>query len=204
MLSLPLALSLKPVAFVLNQALKADPETLAELARLVDQCFAVELRGLQQTIFLVPQADGVQLSVSSPLPPTVCISGPPFSLMRLLLQPTLPLTGHPDIQIQGDIAQLQRLANVFKQLNSDVEEHLAHWLGDIPAHQLGNTWRNVQHYGQERWQTLALNLSEYLQEETKSLPATAEVNAFLNEVDTLRDDSERLAQRLHRLHKSLL
>jgi ubiquinone biosynthesis protein UbiJ len=170
----------------------------------VDHCFAVELRGLQQTVFLLPQIEGVQLSVQSEIPPTVCISAPPFSLMRLLLQPETPLTSHPEIHIQGDIAQLQRLLSIFKQLNLDLEEHFARWLGDVPAHQMGNAWRSVQHYGQERWQTVADNFSEYLQEETKQLPAAAEVDTFLNEVDTLRDDSERLAQRIHRLHKSLL
>ncbi|OQW92969.1 MAG: Sterol-binding domain protein, partial [Beggiatoa sp. IS2] len=39
------------------------------------------------------------------------------------------------------------------------------------------------------------------QEESRTLPAPAEMELFLNSVDTLRDDLERLEQRVRRLQK---
>jgi len=201
--SIPLTLALKPIELMLNRVLQADPQVMAALADLSDQCFAVEMLGLQQTVYLLVKDHGIQLEVDAPQPPVVTLSGAPFSLLNLMLHPEQPLTGNPDIQIHGNASALHKLVRVFKQLNLDWEELCARFLGDAPAHQLGNAWRNVQHYGSSRWQSFEHNLSEYLQEERKDLPARAEMNAFLADVDTLRDDTERLAQRLHRLQKLL-
>lgn len=203
MFSIPLALSLKPIELVLNHALHADPQVMTALAGMSNQCFAVEIRGLQQTVYLQVHAQGIQLSVKCTQSPVVTLNAAPFSLLHLLLQPEQPLTGNPDIQIHGDASALHKLVRVFKQLNLDWEEVCARYLGDIPAHQLGSAWRATQQYGNTRWQSFQCNLSEYLQEESKHLPASAEMNAFLTDIDTLRDDTERLAQRLYRLQKSL-
>jgi len=58
-------------------------------------------------------------------------------------------------------------------------------------------------YTQNRFTTLQNNTSEYLQEEARYLPTKYEINHFLNNVDTLRNDTERLTQRIARLEKKL-
>lgn len=47
--------------------------------------------------------------------------------------------------------------------------------------------------------SLELNLAEYLQEESRVLPGPLELENFFADVDTLRDDVERLAARVQRL-----
>jgi ubiquinone biosynthesis protein UbiJ len=47
---------------------------------------------------------------------------------------------------------------------------------------------------------LGLDVSEYLQEESRLLPTRHEVEAYLNAVDALRASADRLEQRVARLH----
>ena len=45
---------------------------------------------------------------------------------------------------------------------------------------------------------LGLNTTEYLQEESRQLPARVEVEGFFAEIERLRDDAERVAVRIDR------
>jgi ubiquinone biosynthesis protein UbiJ len=46
-----------------------------------------------------------------------------------------------------------------------------------------------------------MNTAEYLQEESRALPAALEAQAFYDDVDRLRDGVERAAARLARLER---
>ena len=50
-------------------------------------------------------------------------------------------------------------------------------------------------------QAMRLNTQEYLQEESRLLPADAELNYYYEQVDQLRLDTERLEARINRLLK---
>jgi ubiquinone biosynthesis protein UbiJ len=48
---------------------------------------------------------------------------------------------------------------------------------------------------------LRMNTAEYLQEESRAMPAPLEAHAFYDDVERLRDDVERAAARLARLER---
>jgi ubiquinone biosynthesis protein UbiJ len=48
---------------------------------------------------------------------------------------------------------------------------------------------------------LRMNTAEYLQEESRAMPAPLEASAFYSDVERLRDDVERAAARLARLER---
>ena len=51
---------------------------------------------------------------------------------------------------------------------------------------------------------LRMNTAEFLQEESRVLPAPLEAQAFYSDVERLRDDVERAAARLARLERPKL
>lgn len=61
--------------------------------------------------------------------------------------------------------------------------------------------RQCDAYAKERFSAYEANMSEYLQEELKYVPAPAEVNYYLNAIDQLRDDTERLTLRIQKLQR---
>ena len=79
---------------------------------------------------------------------------------------------------------------------------VARWLGDVPAHALGEVVRGVSAWLGRAGAALRMNTAEYLQEESCALPAPLEAQAFYSDVERLRDDVERLAARLARLERN--
>ena len=193
---------LRGIEDILNQALRTDPETLAALASLQGKAIQIELHGLPMQFMLLPGADGIVLLDEAPREPDASIRGAPLTLLRLLLQEQVNMTGETDIQIDGDVSLLQRFFVLMKGLQIDWEGQLARFSGDIFANQIGNLFRNSQTLVQQQQQTMQQNLSEYLQEEARHLPPRAEVEVFMQAVDVMRDDVERLAQRIAQLSQT--
>lgn len=185
----------------INQVLKLDPPSLTALAQLSGKVIQLELTAIPFNIIIVPTQDGIHLKDDYQDHIDTTIRGAPFTLLALLQQPQINLANHPEVQVSGDIHTAQQLITCLKHLHIDWEEHIARWLGDTPAHHLGHFWRQSQTQVQKQLQSWQLNVSEYVQEEARYLPAQGEVNVFLNAVDTLRDDVERLEQRINILQQ---
>jgi ubiquinone biosynthesis protein UbiJ len=188
---------------LLNQALRLDSPSLQSLSQLAGKIIRVELAGLDIHLTLFPDNQGIIILNDYQGAVDVRINGAPFSLLHLFLEEHPLLANHPEITITGEINTAQQLLQLIKGLDIDWEEHLAQWVGDMPAHQLNAWLREGQDYAHERFASLQLNLTEYLQQETRYLPSPLEVEEFLNGADELRDDLARLEQRLQRLHQYL-
>jgi len=180
---------------LLNQALRWNPSN--SLQKLSGKIIRIETSGIELTLFPDNQAILVLSHYDGDV--DVCISGTPFTLLRLLLQDEATLSNNPDVTIKGKMSIAQHLFQLMKELDIDWEEQLAQRLGDMPAHKLATLFRQGKNYTNTRLDSLQHNISEYLQEEARHLPPRPEMEIFLNAVDTLRDDLERLEQRVRRL-----
>lgn len=182
---------------LINQALALDEVAQQSMAKLAGKTLLIQIEGTPFKWFFAPQTDGFLQMPSSVEFPDAVISGMPFSLLRLLSEPTLLTTGIATLS--GEMKVAQSFMTVFAQLQIDWEEQLSHVVGDVVAHQIGNLARNTQQYTQKTVQTLQQNTVEYLQEESRFLPTQPELELFYNEVDMVRSDVARLEKRLERL-----
>jgi ubiquinone biosynthesis protein UbiJ len=132
--------------------------------------------------------------------PDTVIHGTPTALMRLASSETSTqelFSG--DVRIEGDVRLGTRLRQLLARAEIDWEEQLSGLLGDVAAHQLGRGLRSIRQWTRRSRGALADDLGEYLTEESQLLPPRPEAEAFMAEVDALRDDVERLAVRVQRL-----
>lgn len=187
-----------------NGALALDPEVRARLGALDGKVIAVELQGLGLRLFFFPSAQGVQVLSQYDGEPDTVLRGGPLSLLRLGLseRPADELFAG-GVELRGDTAAGQAFQDVLRSLNLDWEELLARVAGDDAAHQAGRVARAVGRQARHTGQTLEANLSEYLHEEAGLLVNRHEVDDFMDAVDTLRSDADRLEARLRRLEDAL-
>lgn len=197
-------LALEGIEQSINGLLALDPVALQRLAMLHGRCVALQLNGLGLTLYFVPGHDGrLQLLGSIEGEPDCTLSGSPLDLVRASDE----TSGHRqlfagNVRIDGDTALAQRFSEALAGLDIDWEEQLARLTGDIAAHEVGRGVRAAARQGERMREVTAANLSEYLTEEARLLPHRFEVDEFLADVDTLRDDVARLEARIALLEKA--
>ena len=103
------------------------------------------------------------------------------------------------LRIEGDTECAFAIKRLFGQARIDWEEALAQALGDVPAHLLFTALDRVRTALGYAAGQLAANAVEFAQEDAQALARPADVEAFLHETNVLRDDVERLAQRIQNL-----
>jgi ubiquinone biosynthesis protein UbiJ len=124
------------------------------------------------------------------------LAGTPLSLLALLREDPTAVIRRGDVTIGGDAELAARFQELLQLLRPDLEAVLARVIGDIPAHGAGRLLRKVLDYGRGSLRTQAMNAGEYLAHERRVLVPRAEAAQYLHEVDTLREQADRLAARV--------
>ncbi len=183
----------------LNAYLARDPEVRARLGGLEGRVLGIELVDLGVLMYLMPSAAGVEVACTNDGEPDVVVRGSPLALARLALEPG---TGS-EVEFMGDVGVAQRFQEILSQVEPDWEEALSRLTGDVAAHQLGGLARGLIGWLGEARRTMEANAGEYLQEERREVPASAEIDHFLQNVDELRSDVDRVEARIRRLDSHL-
>ena len=103
---------------------------------------------------------------------------------------------HTEIRSEGDAELLKEIFFLSRNLRWDAAEDLSHATGDIAAERIVQTVRNKQQQLRNAALNLAHAATEYWTEEQPLLAKPQYVSAFMQQVDTLRDDVARLEQRI--------
>ncbi|MFH0341096.1 MAG: SCP2 domain-containing protein [Chromatiales bacterium] len=187
---------------VLGSLLRLDPEALERVAAMAGKTIAVELAGLGQTIYLLPEAAAMRLRADHRGEVHVRIRGTPLALLAMSAD-TEGARVASGVEIIGDVALGRHLQSLVASFSVDWEELLSGYLGDVAAHQLGNGGRATAQWLAEMRTTLERDIAEYLRNETELLPERWQIRQFLADVDELRSDIDRLDARIKRLHGRL-
>ena len=184
----------------INRLLRLDPDMLARLGELDGKCIGLCLADDDRDLefFLFPSAAGFRVRATHDVAPDVTIRGDVPVFTRLVFGGS-PTTHAGELQISGNIELGQDFQRILRALDIDWEEHAAHIVGDVAAHQLGRVARELRAWARQSGEYLRQDVREYLQEESRLLAKREAVDRFLGAVDTLRADTDRLEQRLTRL-----
>ncbi len=196
---------------IVNQVLALDPELAESLAELEGTVLEAHVQGVEKRIQLHPSATGVGVVLvdgdgqQSAVVADVTISGPPFTLLRLLgslesVDGVLP----PDVSVSGELELVQKLNRLAKRANIDWEEPLSKLFGDSVAHEIGRGVHGFVSWARAASETFSSDVGEYLREERRLAPTRLEVDDFATHVDQVRDDVERLEVRVTRLNRRSL
>ena len=191
------ALFAPAVELALNQALSGSSVAARDLKQLDGKAIALELKELPLKLYFLPQAGKLGVRASHEGKVDLTVRAPSFALLEAALKRSdTPPRG---IELNGDAETGQTFSRLLKQADLDWEELLSRYVGDIAAHQIGNLARRLLRWGQDAGERLSQDLAEFLQYESGALPPRHEVEAFLDGVDRLKNDAERLAAQFERL-----
>lgn len=170
------------------------------LSSLSGTSFAVHVEGLGITAVL--HAEGEHLRVGTDAEgATATLRATPFDLMKLARAEGVGGVKRTQANFSGDLQVAERYSQLLKLARPDIEDEAAKWIGDVPAHALGQAARGAGAWLARAASALRMNTAEFLQEESRAMPAALEADAFYSDVERLRDDVERTAARLARLER---
>jgi ubiquinone biosynthesis protein UbiJ len=189
----------------LSKFLALDQNSGVFLAPLAGKVIAVTISTFNETIYLCPTADSIQLLDQFPDQPDTRLTGSVFAfgLMGLSSKPMRSIFSG-EVVIEGDMQTGRKFQELFAKLDINLEQQLARYTGDSLAHNISRFFRSGQDWSKESIETFRLNASEFLQEETRDLPAVPEMDIFYRQIDELRTDFDRLQSRIERLENTLL
>ena len=198
-MNLPVALC-AALESALNAYLGQDAETAAALKRIDGRLVAVHFEGIDIEFVLVPETARIRVHGSLDDEPDAVIRATPLALLRVALaeQPAAALAGG-DVRIEGDVEVGERLWGVLRAVEFDWEELMSRYIGDPLAHALGGNARVLGARLRRNFAHTVDDLGEYVTEEARLSPARPELDDFLDAVDRLREDLDRLEARLLRL-----
>lgn len=198
-------LLINAIETALTQYLSLDQDSSAFLAPLAGKVIAVTVQPFAWTFYLCPTKESIQvLEICSQAPDTT-ISGTLTALgLMTLSEAPMQWFFSGEVNISGDTVTGKNFQELFAKLDIDLEEKLSHYTGDIFAHQLFRVAKAGQSWLTDSAETFRLNMSEFLQDETRQLTPQPEIDIFYRHVDTLRTDYDRLNARLERLKNKAL
>lgn len=198
----------------LNRVLALDPDTRAQLAALDGRRIVLRLQsaaGDSAPLSLQLRVEGERLRVAAPddeATPDLAVRSTLGGLLgqigRVLapgLARSAPAPGR--LRIEGDAELARHLQQLAQRFDPDWERPFAAVFGDVMGVQVAAMLRGALLQGRALGAGLARNSAEFLTEESRDVVGRAELDAFLDDVDVLRDDAERLALRVQRGQSAL-
>ena len=186
---------------LLNRGLPRSPRAQQLCAELAGRKVAVAIAGSPRYVLVESTGMSLKLSAVSAealasTPVEATITGGPFSLLALSGPAPEAVLQRGDVRIDGDAELAQKFRELALLLRPDLEEELSLLVGDVPAHQLGRFARAAFGWTRKTASTTVRNAAEYLGHERRDLVPRSEAEQFLQGVDTLREDVDRLAARI--------
>ena len=179
-----------------NTILKLDPVTLDRLSDHFG-C-VVEFHCLEPDFqcYATLLEQHVRLSGVYEGQPDVGFSGSLMSFSQLTGDRKAPFNEIQGLSVVGNEDLIQALECIRLDMELDWEKPFVDVFGTIPGHWLAQGIRFAGQQFNHLKETTEQNLSEYLQEELRLIPARVEIERFRSDVESLKDSVDRLAEEI--------
>jgi ubiquinone biosynthesis protein UbiJ len=187
----------------LNRALSLDPDTRAALAPLEGRRITLALEA--PSLALEIRVSGGQLQVG----PVSETGEPDLAVQSTLggLLGQLPFLRRDSaapvgrVRVSGDAELARRLQTLANRFDPDWQQPFTAVFGELIGVQVANAVRLALGQARRSAGNFAESAAEYVTEESRDVVGRAELNAFYDDVDGLRDDVERMAARIQALSR---
>jgi ubiquinone biosynthesis protein UbiJ len=185
----------RPAAATINHLLQDAGWARAHLVPFSGSTILFEVPPLSAAVMI--ENDGRLVAAASQSEPAAVVRLTGSALIRLVW--LRDEAARQEVRVTGDAALASALTGILSAVHWDLEEDLSRVLGDVVAHRLTQTGSALLAWHASAASNLAQSLAEYWTEERPLVASSAAVREFVQAVDALRDDAERLEKRIERL-----
>lgn len=179
---------------VLNRWLARESWAREKLTPFAGRTARLELPPLALAFVVMPE--GTLAAADSETQADVTLTADTASLPMLLVDSKALMR---NVKLQGDAEFAQALGFVLQNLKPEPEEDLARFIGDVAAVRVVNGLRTAFAQALDAGKRVSVAAADYLVAEDRVLASRQEVEAFVQEVNELRDATERAEARLREL-----
>lgn len=183
----------------LNTLVNDDPALVRRLSRLKGQIIQVNLKELNKTLTFVFSQQIDVLSEYEGQPD--CYLSLNLSVLPELREQSniTKLIKQDKLILEGDIQLAQKFSQLMTDCKPDLEEWLSRVTGDVVAHTLVQSVKNVGGLVAKQATKHQNHFAQILTEEWKIAPAPLEVAHFCDQVDDVKSSAARLEAKLNAL-----
>jgi ubiquinone biosynthesis protein UbiJ len=191
------------VEAALDRFLRLDPGSTGTLQRLDGRELRLRLRGARR---------GLRLRIASgrvrPVPDhngdaDLGLALEPAGLVTWLATPGADRGLPSGVRIDGDLELARLLESALRDFDPDWELPFVEVFGGTLGPQIARGFAGALAWARRQAGELAASGAEFLTEEAGVITPRSEIDAFVDAVDRLRDDVERLAARVGRIERGL-
>ncbi|ALA23848.1 hypothetical protein AVI51_08730 [Piscirickettsia salmonis] len=189
----------------LNKALKTDRWLMQSWSSLSGRVLALEIKELDVPIYVYLLADGLLLSLNQVESAgsdqvDVTIRGDIAGLLALIKakDPQTVILSR-QVVLHGDVATLQEVQRYLAMFEFDWEGEISRYVGPLWAGVAGQGVRVAKGWLGSASESFKKNTSEFVLYEQRLLVSHEEMNDWLERLQSLRLDVERLSMRLNLL-----
>ncbi len=193
---------LKPLESLLNRQIESSTPAREYCAQLEGKHLAIRVKHTKLVIYILVKDGCLHLSSEYDENPDAVIIGTVTGLASLAGDNPDHAFREGRVTLDGDAETAELFRHLLEAAGPDWEEELSRLTGDVAAHQIGNATRNIFDWSRRAMDTMAQNISEFLQEESRDVPSRFEAEELMDEIDSLRDDVDRLVARIDKLTRN--
>lgn len=184
----------------LNRLVALDVETASRLSGLDGRALTLDFKGALPPLRITVDGARLRIGPASAGDSALRVAATPGALLGLALARGRDGAIAPGrVEIAGDAELARRLERLAANFAPDFDEAFARAFGDVAGFRLARAVRGALAWSRASAHAFARDAAEFLSEEGRDLVSRAELDGFLDEVDALRERSERLEARLRRL-----
>lgn len=201
MIKLPVPI-LSAIELAINTWLKLDDNALSKFEKIEGKIIHFHITDIDMNLYFFPATSGIQVLGNYPDVEEggvvdATIHG---SMMDLIRLSTSKDSGEAmlksDVKVDGDMQVAEAFSAVLREVDIDWEALLSNVMGSFFAHKAAQASQHASSWFSDSANTFRSETAEYLTEESDLSPATQEINQFIDQVDTLRQDVDRLDARI--------
>lgn len=183
----------------LNRAIALDADTAARIRALDGRALTVDFSNTPFALRLAVDGERLRVGPAFEGASALRVAATPGALLAMALRRGDDGAAPGKVEIAGDADLARRLEKIASGFAPDFEEAFARAFGDTLGVPLAQGFARALAFARERGEALVQDTADYLRDESRDAVAPGEMEAFLDDVDALRERRERLEARVARL-----